>query len=106
MMRNTADELLSLRSQVSLLQEKLYSTERLMCDFFRELNEQIKTNNRLLKLTCNNYFDALVEKGDTKYINKDGKIYKIEEITINSRPDMTNAIEIKGNEIVKAKNVD
>ena len=57
-------------------------------------------------MTCNNYFDALVEKGDTKYINKDGKIYKIEEITINSRPDMTNAIEIKGNEIVKAKNVD
>ena len=74
--------------------------------FFRELNDQIKTNNRLLKLTCNNYFDALVEKGDTKYINKDGKIYKIEEITINSRPDMTEAIEIKGNEIVKAKNVD
>lgn len=105
-MRNTADELLSLRSQVSLLQEKLYSNERLMCDLFSELTKQVQTNNRLLKLTCNNYFDALVEKGDTKYINKDGKIYKIEEITINSRPDMTNAIEIKGNEIVKAQNVD
>lgn len=105
-MRNTADELLSLRSQVSLMQEKLYSTERLMCDLFSELTKQVQTNNRLLKLTCNNYFDALVEKGDTKYISKDGKIYKIEEITINSRPDMTNAIEIKGNEIVKTKNVD
>ena len=105
-MRNAESELRSLRTQISLLQEKLYDNESLMYNLFGELTKQVQTNNRLLKLTCNNYFDALVEKGDTKYVIKDEKVYKIEEITINSQPDSTNFIEVKGNEIVRAKNVD
>ena len=49
----------------------------------------------------------LISNGELPYY-KIGNLYRFEdeEITINSRHDMTNAIEIKGNEIVKAKNVD